>query len=169
MGWYSEEAPGHEGHAVGVLKLVDGLSGTRYLATVDAPDPSVQEVQYACAICDCGWRSERIKVGTPMAWRHGSLACVQPVWDRLRRLWTEHAALSGYRRIITFGWSERERKIASAALIAELSSIERCLCGHERREHGLGEGGLHRFCIVRDADGLSACDCREFRFMPSPP
>lgn len=172
MGWWAEEALGHEGSKVGVLKLDDGLTGTRYLATVDAPDPSVTitSIHYALAACDCGWRSERICVAESMAWIDGWLECSERVNARLERLWVEHIALVSYRVRLAQVPMRRDRH--TDELIASLESVERCQCGHERYRHTLVNCTASG-TFAPPIDGPSdvptvGCPCREFRFMPTP-
>jgi hypothetical protein len=167
MGWWSDDVDGHEGFAVGVLKLDDGLTGTRYLATVDAPDPSVEitSVHYAAATCGCGWRSERITAIEPMDWRDRSLECSERVKNRLYQLWEEHIALMAYRLRRASGSESR----AFTDLRKHLQSFDRCACGHVRSEHAATLDGPHcagwnYFTHPPRTD----CACRAFRFQPTP-
>lgn len=170
MSWCHEDAPGHEGYPVALDFRTDGIDRIVELRGDVAPR---YQVHLACAGCDCGWRSERITVVEPMIW-DGYFQCSDRVRDRLERLWIEHRALVAYRIEVAHG---RDRAACGDRLVGALSSVERCTCGHERRQHGTGGSGWP-FCTGWDdfviplgqarRQPAASCPCRKFVFMPSP-
>jgi hypothetical protein len=157
MGWWSDDVDGHEGFAIALVPI-DGEHENSFanFREISRTDESHTGLHHACSGCDCGWRSERISVAEPMRCERGHLLCSERVDARLERLWVEHVALVAYRLALAQYNYPVARERTSDRLVRQLESIERCECGHERRQHTLVN------CTV------SLCPCREFRFMPTP-
>ena len=166
MGWYSDDALGHEGWPVGLI-AVDGedlYTATHFVELQRPRDRIRTGVHHAQAGCECGWRSQRIVLSKPVTWDDGWLECSEHDRARMERLWNEHAALVAYRLRMTL---EMDRYTVRArineALISSLESTERCACGHDRREH---EGRPLGLC--NGGGELVRCPCKGFTFRPTP-
>ena len=61
MGWFNENAPGHEGYVIGLVESVNGETwspaGTR-LRRLGTGDKAQKRVPFVQVACDCGWRSK---------------------------------------------------------------------------------------------------------------
>jgi hypothetical protein len=165
MGWFSEAAIGHEGYAIGLLN-VDGYEGGR-LRELTRDDASHRELSHVGAACECGWRSQRLRVSEPVHWTDGWLQCSERLRDRIERLWTEHVALVEYRQTRADGFDDH---LASLELRRNLESVDRCKCGHERRLHGTKCSGWDDFQTMdgKRVAPILGCPCRGFHFQPMP-
>ena len=177
MGWQHDDAPGHEGYPVALVpvwpaetrnRVASWSDCTRFRELTDA-DGRVTGVHTIQAACECGWRSERLQVSTPVEWE-GIVFAPERVRDRAERLWIGHVALVSARlkRAEDAWWVDVGEQI-----VRTLQRVELCRCGHEFSEHNPSLQGWPRLAgsespapVPCDASG---CLCRNFRHMPTPP
>lgn len=172
MGWFSDDAPDHEGYPVALVER-DGPMRGLHFAELHSGDAAATGITTIQAACECGWRSERITLREPVEW-DGIVYGPEHVRDRAARLWHEHIALVYWRRCVAQsphpaepeGTRGRARTLAalSAHLVADLEAVQLCRCGHERREHraaGVGaRGGAGGAPGQPGGDGESGSACR---------
>jgi hypothetical protein len=161
MGWFTDDAPDHEGYPVALLECGDG----NYL------EPRRDGLRFTTntlqAGCDCGWRSERICATQPVTWDAGYVDAGERERARLERLWSEHVEVMLYRRrramMLGSAGDERTRSVFGRQLLSALDGLDRCRCGHLRAHHRATDATA---CTYKDSIGH--CTCEAFRFMPSP-
>lgn len=111
MGWFQEDAPGHEGYVIGAVPVVDERGRERpgfwRVLTRDERGMSSQ----LQAECECGWRSPRVHVYPPVEW-NGIMMCSTSQSDRMAEYWSEHIELELLR--------ERGLGIGPQGFLAEL-------------------------------------------------
>lgn len=100
MGWIREDAPGHEGFVVGLVRI-DYRTGeevaheTGFWRELRGPHDdqpraygSIRAIQVAC---DCGWRSARIDAPYRTTYHPFAVDVPEDVERRLCDEWIEHA------------------------------------------------------------------------------
>lgn len=89
MGWVDVEVCDHEGYTVGLVKRTAKTEMTRELGYPD-DDRHVEGIREVKAACDCGWRSETIRVAAPAAWSPFCVTLSDGDDSRVYARWVEH-------------------------------------------------------------------------------
>lgn len=104
MGWFSDNAPGHEGYVVGlVLDRERGLARNEYWRELSPSDEQlgripVRRIQVGC---DCGWRSRVIVAPYGTTWVPCCVFFALDADDELAgALWSEHAETERFARLL---------------------------------------------------------------------
>jgi hypothetical protein len=85
MGWFSDEAPGHEGYVVGLVEV--GPYRWRELGVDDQVAEAIRWVQVGC---ECGWRSCRMIAPCRTRWYPSTVEIADEYQDRAAALWRGH-------------------------------------------------------------------------------
>lgn len=87
MGFCRDDAPGHEGFAVGFVELEPGSRLFRELAY---PEKTERPVVQLSAGCECGWRSSRFLPIQMARWSPYIVLAGERDEEMIRRLWLQH-------------------------------------------------------------------------------
>lgn len=136
MGWFRDDAPGHEGFCVALVEL-EARPGSGLLRELSYPadDTPRGPIFDAQAGCDCGWRSPRLTVPSFRAahWRPFTVQLQDEDTERLASLWGEHVELEIAREAV----NRRGAGELLAPLLAEFRGhVLELLEGLYRRRHG---------------------------------
>lgn len=94
MGFFRDDAPGHEGYPIAFV-LRDGCSaGSELFRELQYPRDNTDrsDIERIAAGCDCGWRSPMFRPSalTPPQWGPYSVLASERDEDRIRDLWRRH-------------------------------------------------------------------------------
>lgn len=91
MGWLNDNAPGHEGWLVALIRDEEhGLARNDYFRELYLGDMRSMTVLHMQVGCDCGWRSPRMPAPPSATW-HPCILCVDDATEeRCRLLWRRH-------------------------------------------------------------------------------
>jgi hypothetical protein len=69
MGWFRDEAPGHERYVVGLVQVgADGSPRWRELSRAGGDEKAPAHVERIQVECDCGWRSRVFETPLRAKW-----------------------------------------------------------------------------------------------------
>ena len=95
MGWFNDNAPGHEGYVIGLVEDDKGEtwspSGKR-LRKLGTGDKARTRIPFVQVACDCGWRSKVFiaPIGTDF-WPSTVALTSERSEDRAAAIWRLHA------------------------------------------------------------------------------
>ena len=98
MGWLNDNAPGHEGWLVALVRDEEhGLARNDYFRELELCDTRTRFVSTMQVGCDCGWRSPRMAAPLGAEWHPFILYVDDATEERCRGLWREHLMLEAGR------------------------------------------------------------------------